>query len=226
LIKSLVMQFDVVYKNLDVLLGGILVTFCYSIIAMLGGSILGVVGALCRRSKVSFLNSVSAGYVGLFRNTPLLIQLYLVYFGVPALGIPVSSWLAATVTLIINNGAYLTEIIRGGMEGIHKNEIDAGLALGMSRFQVLLNVIIPRLLRIIYPSFCNQFILIILSSSLLSMIAVRELFGRARAIAEVTFMAVPIYTATMVFYVLISIVATYLLAVTGRLFLNVKVRVF
>lgn len=224
--KSFLMQFDVVYKNLDVLLGGILVTFCFSIIGMLGGSILGVVGALCRRSKVSFLNSVSAGYVGLFRNTPLLIQLYLVYFGVPALGIPVSSWLAATVTLILNSGAYLTEIIRGGMEGIHKNEIDAGLALGMSRFQVLLNVIIPRLFRIIYPSFCNQFILIILSSSLLSMIAVRELFGRARAIAEVTFMAVPIYTATMVFYVLISIAATYLLAVTGKLFLNVKVRVF
>jgi len=226
IVNGVISSFRTVFDNMGYLAGGIPVTFLFSTVGMLGGLFLGLIGASLRRSNFIMFRAIASSYVGLFRNTPLLIQLYLAYFGVPALGIPLNSWTAGMITIVVNNGAYLTEIIRGGWEGVNKTEIEAGYGLGMGHLQVMYNVIIPRLIRIVYPALVNQFILLIISSSLLGMIGVSELFQRALALEQRTFMSFSIYTVTMFMYVGITLILTFIMDMLAKNVLKIDVNIF
>ncbi|MFI5339161.1 MAG: amino acid ABC transporter permease [Candidatus Methylomirabilales bacterium] len=195
-------------------------------LAMAIGFVLGAFGAVARRSKNKIAYGLATGYVELFRNTPLLVQLYLVYFGLPELGISISSYPAALLALSLNNGAYLTEIERAGMEAIHKNEIEAGLALGMSYPQVLIRIVLPHVFRIIYPPFASQTILIFLGTSLTGLIAVPELTYQARILEAETFRPFEIYAGLGILYVIGTMAATWILVLLGRWLFKIRVKVF
>ncbi|TET12790.1 amino acid ABC transporter permease [Candidatus Aerophobetes bacterium] len=220
------LHFEVVLRKLPLFLGGLGVTAYFAVLAMFFGIIIGLFGALARRSKNRIAYSISTAYVELMRNTPLLIQMYLFYFGLTELGIPMGNYLAFALAISINNGAYCTEIIRAGLEGIHKTEIEAALGLGLSYPQTMIFVVFPHVFKIIYPPVCNQLILIILVTSLASFLGIRELTGVAREWDALHFRPIETYTVVMYLYVAITIAAMALLVFLGNKLLKVKIKVF
>jgi len=208
------LHFEVIWANLDMFLRGAGVTFGVATVAMFGGSLLGIGGAMFRRSNLKVLRFLGTVYVNLFRNTPLLVQAYILYFGLTFI-INLDSLSAALVSLTINNGGYMTEIVRAGMEGIHRNEIEASYALGMSHVQALRYILIPHALRIVYLPTVNQFLLLVLGSSVLALIGLPELTFQARKIEAYTFRAFEVYITSMIAYVLLAALSTILLRAIG-----------
>ena len=154
----------------------VLVTLELSVVAILLSTVVGLLGALARTNARSrTLRIVGTAYVELLRNVPLLVVLYLIYFGLPELGWQISGFAAAILGLTLNSGAYMTEIFRGGLLAIPKTQYESATSLGMTVGQTLRYVILPQLFRAIYAPFGNQCIGVILGSSLAFIVTVPEL---------------------------------------------------
>jgi His/Glu/Gln/Arg/opine family amino acid ABC transporter permease subunit len=169
------MPFDVVSWNLDVLVSGIILTIVISVASIAAGLVLGIGVAAGRLSRIRLLHLVSTAYVELIRNTPLLVQLFLLYFGLPELGLRPSAVQAAIVALSVNNGAYLGEIIRGGLQSVSRGQIEAAAAIGLSQRTTYFEILLPLGLRSVVPAITNQFILTILATSIASVVGTPEL---------------------------------------------------
>ena len=210
-----VFQFRPVLQQLPLLLDGAWATLQISVLTLLLSLLVGTLGALCRLSRLEWLRLAATWYVEIIRNTPLLVQLFLIYFGFGQMNIEVPVYMAALVALVVNNGAYLTEIVRAGIEAIHKGQIEAGLSLGLSYSQLMRFVIFPQAFRVIYPPLCNQFIGIILWSSLVSTISVEELSFQSKQIASITFRTFETYTVVTIIYVAMTLTVSGLLKMVG-----------
>ena len=186
-------NFRSVWRYQEMLVDGALLTLELSAVTMFLGLVLGVLGAGMRTSSVTVLRAVATGYVETIRNTPLLVQLFIVYFGLPSLGVKFSATTAAIVTLSFNLGAYATEIIRAGIEAIPRSQIEAGVSLGMSRLEVFRYVVLFQAMRIIYPALASQFILLLIATSIVSQIATEELFHVGTFIESRTFRSFEVY---------------------------------
>src|SRR5690606_2108363 len=136
-------------------LEGAVLTLQLSAATMAIGLVIGVLGALARSWGVVPLRLVAAAYVETIRNTPLLIQIFIVFFGLPSAGLRLDATTAAVVALSINLGAYATEIIRAGIQAIHKSQVEAGLSLGLSRLQVFRYIVLFPALKVIYPALAS-----------------------------------------------------------------------
>ncbi len=169
------MPFDVVTRNLDFLLAGIVLTIVVSVASIAFGLVIGIVVAAARLSRLRIINLISTVYVELIRNTPLLVQLFILYFGLPELGIRPTAIQAAVIALSVNNGAYLSEIIRGGLQSVPRGQVEAAAAIGLSQRTAYREVLLPLGLRSVVPAITNQFILTILGTSVVSVIGVPEL---------------------------------------------------
>lgn len=211
-----VFQFRPIFQELPLLLSGALVTIHISILTLLFSFIVGTIGALCRLSRSRWLNVPARWYVEFIRNTPLLVQLFFIYFGFSQINIEVSNYMAGLIGLVVNNGAYLTEIVRAGIEAIHKGQVEAGLSLGLSFPQLMRYVVFPQAFRVIYPPLCNQFIGIILWSSLVSTIAVQDLALRGKELASETFRSFETYVVVTLVYVVMTLTISGCLKVLGR----------
>ena len=146
----------------------------------------------------------------------MLVQLFFIYFGFSQINIEVSNYMAGLIGLVVNNGAYLTEIVRAGIEAIHKGQFEAGLSLGLSFPQLMRRVVFPQAFRVIYPPLCNQFIGIILWSSLVSTIAVQDLAMRGKELASETFRSFEIYAVVTLVYVVMTLTISGCLKILGR----------
>ena len=193
-------NFRDVFAKIDMLVEGAVLTLQLSAITMVLGLIVGTAGALARSWGPPPVRFAAAAYVETIRNTPLLIQLFLVYFGLPSLGLRFDADAAAVVALTVNLGAYATEIIRAGLQSIHKSQIEAGLALGLSRLQVFRYVVLFPAFRAIYPALASQFILLMLATSVVSLISAQELFHMASVLQSRTFRDFEVYVVTAGFY--------------------------
>lgn len=182
------------------LLSGALRTMLYSLFGMIVGLTIGVIGATWRNSSQRLLRGIAGAYVEFVRNTPLLIQIFLIFFGLPSLGIRLSSDQAAILALIFNFGAYATEIVRAGMEAVPKGEIEAGQSLGLTWFELLRHVILLPALERVYPALISQFTLLMLGSSIVSAIGANELTSAANAIQSRTFRSFEVYLIATAFY--------------------------
>jgi polar amino acid transport system permease protein len=211
-----VFQFRPIFQELPLLLSGALVTIHISILALFFSFIVGTIGALCRLSRFRWLSVPAKWYVEFIRNTPLLVQLFFIYFGTSQFNIEVSNYTAGLIGLVVNNGAYLTEIVRAGIEAIHKGQFEAGHSLGLSFPQLMRFVVFPQALRVIYPPLCNQFIGIILWSSLVSTIAVQDLALRGKELVTETFRSFEVYTVVTLVYVVMTLTISGLLKLLGR----------
>jgi len=210
-----VFQFRPVFDYLPLLLDGACATLQISVLTLLLSLLVGTLGALCRLSRLGWLRVAATWYVEIIRNTPLLVQLFLIFFGIGQLNIQVPKYVAALVALVVNNGAYLTEIVRAGIEAIHKGQTEAGLSLGLSYPQVMRRIIFPQAFRVVYPPLCNQFIGIILWSSLVSTISVEELSMQSKQIASITFRAFETYTVVTIIYAAMALTISGFLKVVG-----------
>ena len=167
--------------------------------------LVGTIGAVCRRSRFMSLRLLARVYVQTIRNTPLLVQLFVLFFGLPSIGIRLGAYTAALIGLVLYNGAFLTEVICAGLQAVHPSQIEAGLSIGMSRVQVFVYVILINALEKVYPALCSQFILLMLSTSVISAIGVDELTSFAAHIQTLTFRSIEVYLVTIVIYFVLTL---------------------
>ncbi|HEU0231092.1 MAG TPA: amino acid ABC transporter permease [Burkholderiaceae bacterium] len=209
-------QFGPVFEAWPSLLQGTWNTIVLSFLAMLFGLMVAIVCAWGKTSGPRVLRWVINAYIELIRNTPFLVQLFFFYFGLPAVGVRWSAYTAALVAMIVNLGAYAAEIVRAGIESIPKGQIEAGLALNLSRVEIFRFIILKPALRAIYPALTSQFILLMLASSVVSVISADDLTSIAVNLVSQTFRSFEIYIVVTVIYLLLTLAFSFLFR---RLFL-------
>lgn len=189
----------------DLIMQGVIMTMVLSFKAIVAGSILALVVAWFRTQGSAIVRPLAQSYVELIRNTPLLVQLLIVFFGLPSIGIRLSAPDAAFLALTINLSGYVAEILRAGIESIHRSQIEAGLALGMRDRQIFRHVVLMPALKAIYPALSSQFILLMLMTSIVSTIGVDELFHQAVFVESRTFQSFEVYTGITLAYLVLTI---------------------
>lgn len=185
---------------------GALNTLGIAVAAMAGGLLIGAAAAAISLSRRRAVRLLPMAYVEAIRNTPFLVQVYVLYFGLPAIGMRLTSYPAALLSLSIYAGAYATEILRAGIEGVGHGQLEAARALGLSRFRTLRLVVLRQALAAVYPALASQFILVLLASSLVSAIAVPELTAAANDIQGQTFRAFEAFLVVAALYLALTAV--------------------
>lgn len=175
-------------------------------ITALGFAVALALGTLCGivRSRGGWLSYPAAAYVEFLRGTPLLVQLFFIYYGLPQVGITLDAWTAGVVGLGLNGGAYIAEIVRGALAGIDRGQYDAAHALGMSWPTVLLWVVVPQALRTATPPLMNSLASLLKESSLISVLAITEIMNVAKMIYSRTFRAFEIYAVVALMYFVLT----------------------
>ena len=200
-----VFQFRDVLAYWPALLHGIGVTLLLAIVAMAGGLVIGILGASLQLYGSAPLRLAVTSYVEAIRNTPLLIQLFIVFFGLSQIGLRLDAPIAAAATLIVNVGAYSTEIVRAGLQAIPRTQIEAGYALGLSGLQVFRHVVLVPALKMMFPALSSQFTLLLLATSVVSLISVEDLFHTASIIQSRTFRDFEVYAVIGVVYLTLAL---------------------
>jgi polar amino acid transport system permease protein len=186
-------------------LEGAWLTIQLSFPATVIGFVMGTLCAIGRRSAVRWLSKLCGAYVEVVRNTPLLVQVFLVFFGLSSLGWKVPAFTAALVALVINVAAYSCEIMRAGMDAIHKGQLEAAECLGLTRRQVYWHVILRPAMEKVYPALTSQFVLLMLATSITSQISVEELTATAARVQSETFRPFEAYILVAVAYLALSL---------------------
>jgi polar amino acid transport system permease protein len=222
---SYTLQFGQVWPYLPYLATGALVSLWLAFLAFLGGMVLGLFGAMAKTFGPHWLQRVVQGYVVFFTNTPQLVQIYFLYFALPDTGILLSSYEAVLVGMTLNAAAYLTEIQRAGFLSVHRQELEAAETLGMSRLQSVRYVILPHIMRVLFPPLSNQYILMTLGSSMAAIFGVEELTGRAFNVNSQTFRSIEVFTVAAGFYIALTLIASIVLALVGRYLFRARMRI-
>ncbi|MBG6587837.1 amino acid ABC transporter permease [Pseudomonas aeruginosa] len=186
------------------LLQGAMYTVLFAAVSMVLGLILGLSVAVVRVTKVPVVSQIAAVYVSAFRGTPLLVQIFVLYYGLPSVGIEFTPVTAGILALTLNVAAYLSESMRGAILGIDKGQWEAGLSVGLTWGQTLWNIITPQALRLAVPSLSNSLISLIKDTSLISVITVTELMLATKEVIAETFQPLPLYLAAAGIYWLLS----------------------
>jgi polar amino acid transport system permease protein len=214
-------DFSGTLSRLDLLLSGAAVTVIISAVSMLLAMALAIACAILSRVD-RFARAAILIYVEVIRNTPFIVQVFTIYFGWPSIGIRLDATSSAVIAMTIYGGAYLTEIIRAGIEGIPKGQVEAARALGMNGFTIFRKVILKPALASVYPSLCGQFILLLLSSSILSAISVAELTAAGNDIHSVTFRNFEAFLIVGAIYVILTTLFRTALFALERIFFPFK----
>lgn len=216
-------QFNLVMSYAPTLLMGAILTVKFAVAAMAFGLVLGGFTAVLRISGNRVLDRIAQAYVSVMRGTPLLVQMFVVYYGLPDVGISLSPTTAGILTLTLNAGAYLSESMRGAILGIARGQWSASHSLGLTYFQTLRYVVGPQALRLAVPSMGNTLISLIKDTSLVSVITVTELLRSAQEVIATTFQPLPLYLAAAALYwVLSSLLSVVQSRLEGRLALQTR----
>ena len=211
-------QFDfaAVLAHSDQLLKGALFTLELTAIGVFAGVAIGVLGAVMRAWHVRPFNWLFSAYVELIRNTPFIVQLFFIFFGLPTLGVRMTEWQAASLAMVINLGAYSTEIIRAGIQAIPAGQIEAASALAMTRYEIFRHVVLRPALAKVWPALSSQIIIVMLGSAVCSQIATEELSFAANFIQSRNFRAFETYLLTTLLYLVMAIGLRQVLNLVGR----------
>ena len=213
-------QFGDVFAAWPLLAKGTWITIQLSMMAMLLGLMVAIVCAWGKTAGPAWLRFIINAYIEVIRNTPFLVQLFFFFFALPALGVRWSPYTAALTAMVVNLGAYATEIIRAGIESIPKGQIEAGLALDLKRWEIFRFVILKPALKTIYPALTSQFILLMLSSAVVSVISADDLTSVAANIQSETFRSFEVYIVVAVIYLLLSLAFNLVFKLLYQMFLN------
>jgi len=197
-------QFDAVFAAWPLLLKGTWITIQLSLSSMVIGLFVAVLGAWGKTSGPAPLRWLINLYIELIRNTPFLVQLFFFFFALPSIGVRWSPYTAALTAMVVNLSAYVIEIIRAGIESIPKGQVEAGLALNLKRWEIFRFVILKPALRAIYPALTSQFILLMLSSAVVSVISADDLTSVAANLQSQTFRSFEIYIVVAAIYLLLA----------------------
>lgn len=197
-------HFGDIWANWEELLDGALLTVELSALAMVLSLGVAVVGALARTGGPRAVRWVVAAYVEVIRNTPFLVQVFVIFFGLPALGLRLGTFAAALIAMVLNGSAYTIEIVRAGIESIGTGQSEAARALGLRPLQVFRLVVLPQALRAVVPPLGSQFILLMLNSSVVSVISADELTSAAQDIQGRLFRPFEAYIVALGIYFVLS----------------------
>ena len=197
-------HFEDIWANREELFWGTVLTLELSAISMVLSLIIAVFGALGRTGGPRWLRAMIAAYVELIRNTPFLVQVFVIYFGLPSLGVRLDSDVCAVLAMVLNGSAYTIEIVRAGIESIGLGQTEAARALGLHRLQTFRLIVLPQALKAVLPPLGSQFILLMLNSSIVSVISADELTAAAQDIQSRTFRSFEAYIVAMVIYFVLS----------------------
>lgn len=208
-------EMDILLSSIwPILKAGLLVTIPLSLISFAIAIVIAVITALARISDYKILRWIFGAYVWVFRGTPLLVTLFIVFFGLPKVGITLDAWTAAIITFSLNTGAYASESIRASILAIPKGQWEAAESLGMTYWQMLRRIIAPQTVRISLPPVANDFIDLVKGTSLVASITLADLFMVGQQITARTYEPLMIYSLCAVIYLMfISI----LMVIQGRL---------
>jgi len=187
------------------ILRGIGLTLQLTCLTMAIALLVGLFVALARMSDNRWLSGAAATYVEAIRNTPLLVQLFIVFFGLPSIGIRLDAYTAAVIGLSINVGAYAGEILRAGIQSIRPSQVEAGRALGMTAGQTFRSVVLFPAVKAIYPALASQFVLLLLATSVVSSLGVGELFHQAAFIDSRTYRSFEAYALITLTYLILTL---------------------
>jgi cystine transport system permease protein len=204
-VTSLTDLFDLLRDAAPVMAKGAGYTLAFAVASMVGGLVLGFPAAVLRIAPWAPLRWPAALYVSAFRGTPLLVQLFVIYYGLPGIGIEFTPVTAGILALSLNAGAYLSESLRGAILGVGRGQWNAGFSLGLTYPQTLGRVILPQALRTAVPAMSNTLISLIKDTALVSVITVSELMLVTKELISVTFRPLPLYVAAAVVYWLLSL---------------------
>lgn len=196
---------------------GLLLTMGLSVGAILIGTALAIVMVGVRNIGGKWVGWVVDAYVELMRNTPFLVQLFMIFFGLPLLGLRMTGTQAALLAMTLNLAAYATEIIRAGVDSIHKSQIEAGLSLALSHRQVFQYVVLQPAIARVWPALSSQFVLMLLASSICSFISVPELSGAAAIIEQRSFRSFEVYMIVTLAYLVLALALKVFLIWLGHL---------
>ncbi len=202
------LQFHDVLINYDYFTEGLKYTVYLTVVGMLIAVVLGTVTAAARGSNNKFISAIATCYVEAFRNTPLLIQLWLIYFGLGQIGIQFSALTAGLCALAVNTGAYTAEIIRAGFESVDREIREAAIALGFTPWLSFRKIIMPLGFRAVMPALCNMTIQCLLASALVSVLGVNELTNQAMRLSSKTFRTLESFILIGVLYIILTLTIT------------------
>lgn len=204
---TLMLDFDinVLFNNWDRYIDGFLTTLQVSLIGLVGSFILGALIAVLRIAPIKPLNWFGTAYVEFFRNIPLLITVYLFYYGLGSFGVNFDGFVAGTIGLTIYTSAYVAEAIRAGIQTVPKGQMEAGRSSGLSYNQTMVTIILPQAIKISLPAIGNQFINMFKNSSILAIVAGADLMLVSDQINSDIFMPVSVYAFTAMFYLVITL---------------------
>lgn len=198
------LMFNQIMPYLSVLLDGLIISILLTICGVIIGILIGIICAMIRTNNVKVLTEIVNFYVEAFRNTPLLLQMYLFFFGLGQFNIQLSPMFAAVLALILNNGAYTTVIFESGIKSLDVGQREASLALGMNTIQTYIHILLPQAFRIIIPPLTNQIISLFLFSSVAATISVPELLGQTLHVDSLTMRTFEVFIVTTILYLLVT----------------------
>lgn len=205
------LDFSLVTKFFVFLLEASWVTIELSLISILLGLILGLITALMKISQIKPLVWLADFYIWVIRGTPILVQIFLVYYGLPQLGIELGAFLSSVIALGVNAGAYIAEIYRGGIMSIPKGQTEAAESLGMTYVTIMRRIILPQAFRVSIPSLGNQAISMLKDSSIASLVTVSELMMASQRFAATNYAFIEFYLTAAALYLLMTTVLSYFL---------------
>ena len=214
-----------VTEYIPYLLAGAWISLQIVILAFSGGMFFGLIFASIKTFGNVTLRRIVIFYVTFFTNTPQLVQIYFLFFALPEIGILLSPFVAVLIGMTLNAAAYMCEIQRAGFLSVRQNELDAARTMSFSIVQQVRFVILPHIMKVLFPPLSNHYILMTLGTSMAAIFGVEELTGRAFNINSETFRSVEIFSITALIYIIITFFATLLLAIIGKYFFKAKIRI-
>jgi len=197
-------DFSVLFPFWGELLRGCALTLWLGALSTVIGLSIGLLTVMAKRGRFGILRKAANVYVEAIRNTPFLVQVFFIFFGLPSIGVSLQPWSAAIVALSLNLGAFSAEIIRAGIEAVPRGQFEAGAALSLSPFKTFRYIVLKPALRTIFPALSGQFILLLLTTSIVSSISAEELTSVAQSIDSTTFRSFEVYIVTALLYLVMS----------------------
>ena len=212
-------DFSLIWNSLPLLLAGAGVTIEITVIAVGLGFVFGLITSVCRLSGVKILNILAVCYVNIIRGTPLLVQIFLIYFALPMIiGEPINPFVAAVAACSVNSGAYVAEIFRAGIQSVDKGQMEAGRSLGLSWMQTMRYIILPQAFKHVIPPLGNEFISMTKETSLVSVIGFEELTRRGQLIIAKTYGSFEIWLTVAFIYLVMTFTIAQLVSYLERRF--------
>lgn len=210
-------QFIDIWHARDEFIRGALLTLRLSVLATVLSLLFAIIGAFLRSSGPRWLQFLITSYIEVIRNTPFLVQIYFIYFGMPAAGIRLGPNDAALVAMVLNGTAYTIEIVRAGIENVGKGQLEASRALGLGRLDTFRFVVLPQALRAVLPPLESQFVLLLLASSVVSAVSANELTAAAHHVASNTYRSFEAYITAAGIYLAMSLLFSAAFILVNRL---------